>query len=425
MRALDAIVRPSKICGTLRAPASKSDAHRAMICAALADGPTRITIEGTGRDIEATRSCLESLGAVFSDDGGLAVSGGLREARGGLAALDCGESGSTLRFILPLVPALGRSAEITGAGRLPSRPIGPLADALAARGARLSSRSLPLTVSGELSPGDFRLPGDVSSQFITGLLFALPLLDGTSTITMTTPLESAGYVEMTIRTLERFGVEVERTADGWRVPSSRYRSPGGYAVEGDWSSAAFPLAAGAIAGGRVTVIGLARDTAQGDAAICSLLARFGARAERDETSASVEAGEMRGIEIDASQIPDMVPALAAVAAYAKGRTTIYGASRLRIKESDRIASTCEMLRAIGVSADETDDGLTIEGGSRPSGGTVDCAGDHRIAMASAAAACGCTAPVRLVGAHVCEKSYPRFFSDLRSIGGDADVEHHR
>ena len=402
---MNIVITPSPLSGAVRVPASKSAAHRLLIGAALADGPTRVAIGGTNRDIEATAACLRALGAdIAAADGALSVSP-IADIPAE-AVLDCGESGSTLRFLLPVVAALGAKARFIGRGRLPQRPNAPLVSALRAHGAVIDGDLLPMTVSGPLAGGRWSLPGDVSSQYVTGLLFALPLLQGDSEIQLTTPLASAAYVDMTLQALSQFGIAVEATEVGWRVPGGqRYRSPGGAAVEGDWSAAAFWLAANAL-GARIDVEGLNPDSVQGDRAVTSLLGRTA---------------------IDATHVPDLVPALAVAAANQPTRTVITGAARLRLKESDRLRSVADMLGALGHGATVTPDGLIIDGGiPEPCPApirTVDGANDHRIVMAAAVAAAHADRPVRVTGAQAVEKSYPDFFRDFEALGGIAHVEH--
>ena len=395
-----ATVHPGRLSGAVRVPASKSAAHRLLIAAALSDADTLVCIGALNRDIEATVECLRALGAaVEAVPGGLRVSP-IREVPEA-AALDCGESGSTLRFLLPVACALGTRAHITGRGRLPQRPNAALTAALRDHGARIDADALPMRASGPLTPGRWTLPGDVSSQYVTGLLFALPLLDGDSAITLTTPLESAAYVDMTLSALHAFGVKAEAVAGGWRVPGGqRYLSPGTFDVEGDWSAAAFWCAANAM-GADIRLEGLCDDTAQGDRAVTDLLGRA---------------------RIDASNVPDLVPALAVAAAALPQRTVITGAARLRLKESDRLESVAALLRALGGAVEVTPDGLIIDGGRPLHGGTVDGFGDHRIVMAAAIAATVCDAPVRILGAQAVSKSYPDFFTDFKKLGGHADVE---
>lgn len=402
---MNIVITPGALSGAVRVPASKSAAHRLLICAALADGPTRIAISALNRDIEATADCLRALGAgIEATAGGLAVSpiAGIPDN----PLLDCGESGSTLRFLLPVAAALGAGITFTGRGRLPQRPNAPLVEALRKHGAKIDNDLLPMAVSGPLAGGRWTLPGDVSSQYVTGLLFALPLLADDSEIGLTTPLASAAYVDMTLQALRQFGITVGPTASGWRVPGNqRYHTPGEAAVEGDWSAAAFWLAANAL-GADIAVKGVDEDSVQGDRAVADLLGRP---------------------SIDATHVPDLVPALAVAAANLPQRTVITGAARLRLKESDRLQTVADLLSALGHGVTVTEDGLVIDGGRpKPCDApvrTVDGANDHRIVMAAAVAAACADRPVRILGAQAVEKSYPDFFRDFIKLGGNAHVEH--
>ncbi len=420
---MDIRITPSPLCGTLRAVASKSDAHRGLICAALCDSPTEVVIRALNRDIEATMNCLSALGAGFSQ-----IEAGVWRVnpivqRPAHAALDCCESGSTLRFLLPVAAALCQTTRVEGAGRLPQRPLSPLREELEAHGCTFDAAQLPFTMDGTLAAGQFTLPGNISSQYITGLLFALPLLAGDSDIILTTPLESAGYVSMTLRTLARFNIDITTPPDGggYHIKGGqRYRSPGRIAAEGDWSNAAFWLAAGAIHA-PVTVTALNADTAQGDSEIVPLLRRFGARIETNGSRATVSPRVLSGFTIDAAEIPDLVPVLSVMACAAVGTTKIINAARLRIKESDRLQTIAQSLTALGGSVSELPDGLIIEGTGRLKGGVVNSFNDHRIAMAMSIAATICSGDVILRDAAAVEKSYPGFFEDFKQLGGKADV----
>jgi len=334
------------------------------------------------------------------------------------AVLDCGESGSTLRFLLPVAAATCKENHFTGIGRLPLRPITELMQACAQHGTRFSAPSLPFTVTGGLRGGDFTLPGDISSQYISGLLLAAPLTGEQVNIHLTTPLQSAAYVDMTIRTMRNFGVAVQRTDDGFSVAQGqRYRTPVEVFIEGDWSSAAFFLAAGAL-GGPVTLQGLSSDSAQGDRIILPLLQQMGANVTETEDSITVSRGTLRGIDADMAQIPDLLPPLAAVAAAAEGQSRFYNAGRLRLKESDRLDALCRMLTALGADVQQQKDALIVTGRPQLSGGTASSFGDHRIAMAAAVAACVCRDPVTINDAGCTDKSYPGFFEHYRMLGGN-------
>ena len=334
------------------------------------------------------------------------------------ARLDCGESGSTLRFLVPVVAALGIPAEFHGHGRLPSRPMDVLLDQLAAHGVTVGERGVsPLKISGQLQAGHYSLPGNVSSQFVTGLLFALSLLDEDSEIRLTSPLESAGYVDLTIATLEAFSIRIERTDNGFLVPGGQsYIAPEKLAVEGDWSAAAFWLAAGAL-GSNVAVKGLHLPSEQCDRAILAFLTFFGAPSNYADGRVAVFHKDLRRCVIDISQNPDLMPVLAIVAASAKGTTRIENAERLRLKESDRLAVMAEIVNGLGATGKIEDDALLIHGtGGKPlHGGRFDSHGDHRVAMALAIAATIADGPVVIDNAEVVAKSDPGFWDTYDSL----------
>lgn len=409
---------PASLSGTVAAIPSKSWAHRLLLCAALSREPTVLVCPGSSRDIRATVRCLTAMGAqIKTGSGRLSIlPGPWKPGR----RLPCGESGSTLRFLLPVAAALGLEVELELAGRLPVRPLEPLIRELEAHGAALSRPSPQLLrCRGRLRPGDYRLPGNVSSQFISGLLFALPLLDGPSTLTVAGPVESGPYVTMTLSALAQFGIPIVRRERHFEISPAPYRSPGRAAVEGDWSNAAFWLCAGAL-GGPVAVTGLNRDSLQGDRAIDSLLTGLGASVRWNRDCLTVRPGPLIPRSIDAAAIPDLVPVLAVLAAAIPGQTRITNAGRLRLKESDRLESVCRLLTGLGGAVRQTEDTLTVCGGRLLTGGQADSCGDHRIAMAAAVAACLCTGPVELTGAEAVEKSYPDFWRDYRSLGGIAE-----
>jgi 3-phosphoshikimate 1-carboxyvinyltransferase len=418
------IVKPPRG-GTVSAIASKSHAHRALIAAALADGPTAIICGETNADIRATVQCLAALGAQIAyTDGIFAVTPLARPVSGDTRTLDCGESGSTLRFLLPVACALGVHASFVLHARLPQRPLSPLYEELTAHGCTLSPQGTsPLTASGKLTGGTFLIAGNVSSQFVTGLLLALPLLPEDSRIQVTGALESRPYVDITLQTLADFGIEIAQQDGGFIISGGqRFRSPGTLTVEGDWSNAACWLALGAVGREPVTVTGLNLESPQGDKAFLDLLARFGARVTAGGSAVTVTGGDLRGIDADTSANPDLVPMIAAVALAAKGRTRIGNAARLRLKESDRLSGIARTLRAFGAQIEETPDGLVIEGGRSLRGARVSSENDHRIAMMAAVASALCDGEVTIGGADAVNKSYPRFFDDLRTLGGQTREE---
>ena len=403
------------------APTSKSAAHRVLIAAAFADRPSRIRVSGAGKDIAATVRCLAGLGAeiaeIPAENGNAWLEIAPIKKVKKSALLDCGESGSTLRFLVPVAAALGADATFIRRGRLPERPMEPLTGLLAANGVVCTDNpDGSLTVTGRLKAGDYSIAANVSSQFITGLLFALSLTAGSSSLTLTGEIESAAYIDMTVNALAAFGAAPDHPAPRlYRMGGKPLRSPGDLYPEGDFSGAAFPLAAGAVGRHPVTVSGLDLDSAQGDMAILDLLEKFGAEVERNAEggAATVSPAPLHGINIDARQIPDLVPILAVIAATAEGKTVISGAARLRLKESDRIATTAAMLRALGGRVTENEDGLIVEGTSLTHG-TVEGANDHRIVMSGAIAALAASGPVTLTDAEAISKSYPDFFSLIRS-----------
>ena len=417
------ITRPAQG-GVVRAVSSKSEAHRLLICAAFADGGTFVSCPDRGEDVNATVRCLRAIGAgIEFDDYGYSVTPADRRLidYNKEYALDCGESGATLRFMLPICGALGLRAAFYMRGRLPQRPLTGLYDAMAVHGCKLSTPGLsPLTCQGQLTSGKYALPGDISSQFISGLLLALPLLPGDSEIEVTGGVSSRPYIDMTIDALRLFGFDVPESGDGlFSVPGGRTgRSPKTATVGGDWSNAAFWLALGAIGSDAVTCTGLDPDSRQGDKSVALFLERFGARVACSKGGVTVAPGMLRGIEIDAGDTPDLVPALACVAAVAEGETVIRNAGRLRAKESDRINSVAALLSALGADITETGDGLVIRGKKELSGGETHSFGDHRIVMAAAVIASRCAGPVTIIDAEAVKKSYPYFFLDYcAGMGG--------
>lgn len=411
-------ITPTQLKGSITPPPSKSQAHRLIIAAALAEGESVISNVALSQDIRATLACMEALGAgtgMAGDDtlavtgvgGGRAPCAGGTDG-GGLPLLDCGESGSTLRFLIPIALALAGGGIFTGRGRLLARPQKPYADLFAEKGLRFVQEEGAITACGVLKPGVYELPGDVSSQFITGLLYALPLLEGDSEIRVTTGLESAGYVAMTLDALEQFGVTVDN--DGWRtfrIPGNQTYRPRSLAVEADWSQAGFWYAAAGI-GNQVAVTGMNEGSVQGDRALVEY---------RDFFFSAPPARRYTSV----AQVPDLVPPLAVWAALTGGTTVLHSAGRLRMKESDRLATVTEVLRALGARVEEGPDSLTIEGRPSLSGGvSVSAHNDHRIAMMAAVAATRCERPVVIRGAECVAKSYPNFWEDYRFLGGQIE-----
>ncbi len=412
-------VSPSRVLGEVVAPPSKSAGHRSLICAAFCDQPVTVFNCGESNDMTATIQSLKALGAEICREGStVKVSPVKRNNRN--CVIDCNESGSTARFMLPVACALGaENITFTGRGRLPERPFDIIAEALRKNGVTCSSNNLPMTVSGQLKAGRFEIAGNVSSQYISGLLLALSITEGVSEIVLTTPLESRDYVMMTVNELRTFGAEIEVFDDRFVINGKPNLTACNRTVEGDWSQAAFHLCLGAV-NGNVTVKGLDINTLQGDSAIVELLKQFGAKVTVTYNGVNVKKSELNGITIDASQIPDLVPILAVTAAFAKGKTTITHAERLRIKESDRLKETALRLKAFGIDVTETSDGLEIIGGV-PKGAKITSANDHRIVMAFSVMAAGSVEESVIDGCEAINKSYPDFFKDFSSLGGECNV----
>ena len=417
---MTATVSPGPRTGRVTIPASKSQAHRLLICAALCREPVELVCGGPSADILATAKCLNALGADIQQTAPDRFSvRPIAAAPGAPAQLACGESGSTLRFLLPLVGALGAEGTFVMEGRLPQRPLAPFDSVLKEHGMTLHQEGSRLRCGGQLRPGDYTLPGDVSSQYISGLLMALPRLAGDSTLTVTGHMESAGYVAMTEDALHLSGIRFTREGQSWRIPGGQCcRLPRLCRVEGDWSNAAFFLCAGALSPEGITVEGLSLTSSQGDRAVVDILRAFGAQVTEGDGSVTVRRGALRGVTIDAAPIPDLIPALSAVAAAAEGTTYIENAGRLRLKESDRLKSTAALLSALGGQAEEQEAGLVIRGRARLDGGTADPWNDHRIAMAAAVAACACRGPVTVTDSQCVAKSSPRFWEDFQQLKGE-------
>lgn len=414
---MDLQIIPKKLSGTVTPPPSKSQAHRLLIAAALSGGVSVLHGLAESQDIQATRRCLSALGAGIEDlpDGALRVHGlghGIVMAPP-YALLDCGESGSTLRFLIPVALLVQGEASFTGRGRLMERPLKPYEDLFREKGVAWKLEDNVLTVNGgrgydalALDSGAYRLPGNVSSQFFTGLLFALPLLNGDSILVSTTPLESRDYLEMTRQALAAAGVTTRWADENTLcVPGGQAYQPFTATAEADWSQAGFWYAADFL-DSQVEIRGLDPDSAQGDKVVSELywkLARPG------------------DAEIDVSGCPDLLPPLAVMAAVRSGTTRFTNAARLRMKESDRLSTITAALTALGAEVHEEPDRLIIVGKPSLPGGTVDSANDHRIAMMAAIAATGCTGPVTVLGAECVQKSYPDFWEVYKTLGGDIHV----
>ncbi len=425
---------PTKLKGTVQAPSSKSMGHREIICAGLANGTSIVDNISMSKDIEATMRCLRALNVAVDEIPSMLAGrkalqiSGTGHPMAAADSVDCGESGSTLRFFLPLGANLRCPMTFIGHGKLVSRPLQAYYDIFDEQGVQYfnDGGNLPLTVSGRLQAGLYRLPGNVSSQFVSGLLFVLPLLHGDSVIEITSPLESASYVDMTLDCLAKFGVQVVNEGGAHR----RYLVSGGQhyraqdiAVEGDWSQAAFWTVGGSL-GEEVVCEGVDGASLQGDRAVIEIMRRMGANLQEQDGGVRVSGGVTRATLIDAADCPDIIPVLTVLAAVSEGTTRIINAGRLRIKECDRLVAISSELNKMGALVTEEPEGLTIIGkpeGLR-GGVSVDAWNDHRIAMSLAIAAQKCAEPIVLSGAESVAKSYPSFWEDYKALGGLVEEE---
>lgn len=424
------IEKGERIPETVEVISSKSYVHRLLIAAAMSKTRTGVVTNAVSKDMEATVRCLRALGADIevSESNGKHVFeimkpiGAVKEA-----LLDCGESGSTARFLLPVATALADKAEITGSGKLPERPFGPLCEALRENGIEADSDYLPIRVCGELKPGEYAIPGNVSSQYISGLMFALALLHENSIICLKSPLESEAYVNMTIEVLDVFGIKISRDENRFLIHgNSDIKGPNTVYAEGDWSNGGFLMCLGALNGG-IELKGLRLPSIQGDSSVFEILKKFGysvgCRGIGEESVVSISGTAVSVVDMDVSQIPDLVPALAAVAAFAPGESVFRNAERLRIKESDRIEAIVESLKLFGkesrIENVEGHENIHIFGGeTAASNGEIHADGynDHRIVMMLSILAVGSNRKVVIEGAEAVNKSYPGFFEVCERIG---------
>lgn len=413
-------IKPTSPKGIVSAISSKSDAHRAIICAALADDKTSIYISQLSKDIEATLNCIKNMGADYiKKDNIYEIIPAKKYIQN--PVLDCGESGSTLRFLMPVLSALGTGATFVGSGRLPERPMELIVDLLSEHNNSFSSSKPPITVSGKTCSGKFSIAGNISSQFISGLLFALPLLKEKSVIKLTSKLQSSAYVNMTIDTLKGFGINIETKEDEFIINAfENYTSPKEYVVEGDWSNAAFFMVMAAL-GGEITIQNLNPCSYQSDKMILDALTSAGVNYVSSKNEITVKKSQIKPFDFDVSQCPDLFPVLSILACGANGKSTLYNAERLRIKESDRIKTTKELILNLGGKAQETADSLIIYGNGKLKGGAADSFNDHRIAMSAFCASVICDEEIILKDARAVDKSYPSFMEDFNKIGGAFDV----
>ena len=420
----DIIITPAPLTGNVSVPTSKSVSHRAVICASLAEGTSVLKGILVSDDLVATIQAMEALGAVIRQEGDELIITGTDCTKPVHHTIACNESGSTLRFLIPL-GLNNQWMTFTGQGRLVERPLDDYFNILDEQQIpyQTTDGHLPLSVSGTLQPGTFHLRGDVSSQFVSGLLFALPRLSGDSTIVITTALESQGYIDLTISMLKRFGIEIiNKNYREFFIPGNQKYQSTNYHAEGDYSQVAFWLTAGTI-GAPIRCLGLNPDSLQGDRAIIPIIQKMGGHLQLEENSLHAFPAQTKGIVIDASQCPDLVPILTVLAAVSEGTTQIIRAGRLRIKESDRLHAMTEELNKLGADIQEHEDSLTIHGHSFLTGGTVSSWQDHRIAMALGIASIKCRQPLTITDSECVSKSYPDFWRDLQMLGGQINECH--
>ncbi len=422
------IIKPKLLKGNIVVPSSKSLGHRGIIAAALSRGISRVDNIQLSKDIEATMELMKELGAVVNiEDQNLYIDGRKMFSYEKKLDLRCRESGSTLRFLIPLALTKDGDYIFHGEGKLISRPLEPYYEIFEEKGIKYSREEdgLPLKVSGKLTSGTYRVRGDISSQFITGLLFSLPILEGNSRIQITTKLESKGYIDLTLDILKDFGIEIENNNyKEFNIRGAQKYNCRNYYVEGDYSQGAFFLVAGAL-GSSIVCYGLNKDSLQGDKVILDILEAMGCNVEESKEGIKVKPSKTKGIEIDASNCPDLVPILTVLASLSEGETKIVNAKRLRIKECDRLHAITKELNKLGANIIELEDSLIISGVNELKGGEVDSHNDHRIVMALAIAATRARGNVIINNPGAVEKSYPNFFKDYFKLGGEGDEFNYR
>lgn len=419
------IVKPSKLSGTINIPPSKSYSHRGLIAASLAGGGSKIDNLLFSKDILATIDCLKSINVEFEIGSDYAIANN-KELKIVNSDMPCNESGSTIRFMIPIAAAIGGETKFHGEGRLVSRPLDPYLSIFDKQGISydMKGKELPLFINGKLEADTFDVPGDISSQFITGLLFALPLLTNKSEINITTKLESKNYVDLTTDIMKQFGVDVSSSEDYSKfiIEGNQTYKPFNYTIEGDYSQAAFWIVA-AIIGNDLKLAKLSEQSLQGDKEIIDIAKRMGADIKFEDGLLNVKKSKTEGTIIDVAQIPDLVPILAVLASLSEGKTTIINGERVRLKESDRLEAIACELNKIGGNIKETKDGLIIEGVGKFTGGNVEGWNDHRIVMALTVASLVCSEELVINDSRAVDKSYPHFFEDFAKLGGNVNELH--
>ena len=421
------IGRTEKLKGEVCAPPSKAYTQRMLIAAALSHGTSKILGPLFSDDTEATLRAVTSLGAKVKAAEDCWTVEGAQPLKGSQTPIDCGESGATLRFMIPVAALAPESSVFVLGKSLERRPIKPLLQSLKQLGVEAHSQHLGSKASiyvqgGGISGGKTTMRGDISSQFVSGLMFACPMARADTKITLTTPLESKGYVQMTKAVLAEHGIKVSISGefDCLRIPSNQTYKPCDHRVPSDFSSAAFLLAVAAITRSEVSVKNLSYETVQGDKAVLEILKQMGVNGKvcKDHVEIDGKGSLLEAVDVDARDIPDLVPVCTVLACYAKGTSKIHDAHRLRYKESDRLLSLHLELKKMGAQITMDESSLTVKGPCELHGATIDPHNDHRVAMACAVAALGASGETRIQDAECVRKSYPKFFSDLRALGVD-------
>ena len=418
---MNVLITPGKLSGTIVIPPSKSEIHRAVIAASLAKGKSVISNVSYSDDVNATIGAMEKIGAKFiRNNSQLIVNGAGRVMLSDDNFIECNESASTLRFVLPLFSLSRQKVVFLGKPSLFRRPMAIYENLFRQMSLSFAVNERGVIMNGALPPGNYELPGNISSQFITGLLFALPLLKGDSTVKVTTVLESEEYVTMTVSMLKQFGIQIDVEGNEYRIQGNQTYQPANFTVEGDFSQLSVFAACGFL-GGDVSCTNIHWDPTQTDRCILEYGKQMGGIWEEIENGYAFHRSPLHGASVDVSQCPDLAPALALMGAVAEGTTVIENAGRLRYKESNRLQSIFDVLLALGADAEMGENNLVIHGKPLLDGGPVDSCNDHRIAMMAAVASTRCQKPVLIQNAEVVSKSYPDFFQDFARVGGNFTI----
>lgn len=419
---MNIICHKSKLKGKIEMPASKSVAHRILIAAALANEPTIVCGKFENNDTLATMQMLEKLGAKFQKlEENKTKIFPIVNVQNNKMELDANESGSTLRFMLPVASMLGANCKFVGSKRLGERSIDTMLLALTKNGIKTIGKSLPVELCGKLQSGKFEIDSSLSSQFATGLLFALPLLDGDSEIVIESEMVSKNYIELTLDILKKFSIDIQKTNIGFFVKGNQtYVSPKQIAVEGDWSSASFFAVAGAI-NGDIELLNMNMNSLQSDKVVIDFLEKMGACVTKQQNFVHISKSKLCAIDIDAKNCPDLIPVLSLALAHANGKSSVANVERLRAKECDRLQAILDIMKKAGINCWYGDGLLNIEGGN-PQGFQAKAQNDHRIAMTLAIMSTITNQDITILGADCVDKSYPNFYEDYKSLGGDYEIK---